>query len=145
MTHSTHFHSAIILTTLLALTILFLALSPSPSVAQGAFFDNLAKESVIRFYEDEIAGEPFVSKMSQSQFDLLQRTYNLSQQRLRLLLVLEDLGARVGNHKDLAEMSKMKDNQLFSYGKSLVVSYIDTLSEEDKDKLKAGFKEALEG
>jgi hypothetical protein len=39
----------------------------------------------------------------------------------------------------------MKDNQLFSYGKSLVVSYIDTLSEEDKDKLKAGFKEALEG
>ena len=140
-----NFRSTLIIVAI-ALTVLLTAVpAPATQVARCAFFDDMINRDVVEFYEEKIAGEPFVSKMSQKQIDLLKSTYGVDQNRLWLLLILEDLGARVDNHKDLAELTKMKDNQLFSHGKALVESYIATLTDEQKEDLKAGFKEALGG
>ena len=136
-------------TTFIALFVLalslFVALVPSSQIAQGAFFDDMINEDVVHFYEDEIAHEKFISTMSERQMNRLTSTYSVSQNRLWILLIIEDLGARVGNHKNLTELTKMTDNQLFSYGKGVIVSFVDTLTDEEKEVLKAGFKQALEG
>ena len=105
----------------------------------------MINEDVVHFYEDEIAHEKFISTMSERQMNRLTSTYSVSQNRLWILLIIEDLGARVGNHKNLTELTKMTDKQLFSYGKGVIVSFVDTLTDEEKEVLKAGFKQALEG
>ena len=117
--------------------------STGTKVARASGIEDLVTDELIAFYEKEIAKDTFISSMTTMKKDRLMSAYDINEKRLYLTLILQDLGARVDNHKDFNQIAQMNDKQLFSYGKTLVLSYIDTLTEEEKARLKDGFKSAL--
>ena len=117
--------------------------NPETKVARASGIEDMVTDELITFYEKEIAKDTFISSMTAMKRDRLMSAYDINEKRLYLTLILQDLGARVGNHKDLNQIAQMNDKQLFSYGKTLVLSFIDTLTEEEKARLKDGFKSAL--
>ena len=112
-------------------------------VARASGIEDMVTDELIAFYEKEIAKDTFISSMTTMKKDRLMSAYDISEKRLYLTLILQDLGARVDDHKDFNQIAQMNDKQLFSYGKTLVLSFIDTLTEEEKARLKDGFKSAL--
>lgn len=112
-------------------------------VARASGIEDMVTDELIAFYEKEIAKDTFISSMTTMKKNRLMSAYDISEKRLYLTLILQDLGARVDNHKDFNQIAQMNDKQLFSYGKTLVLSFIDTLTEEEKARLKDGFKSAL--
>lgn len=112
-------------------------------VARASGIEDMVTDELIAFYEKEIAKDTFISSMTTMKKYRLMRAYDISEKRLYLTLILQDLGARVDDHKDFNQITQMNDKQLFSYGKALVMSFIDTLTEEEKARLKDGFKSAL--
>ena len=112
-------------------------------VARASGIEDMVTDELIEFYEKEIAKDTFISSMTTMKKNRLMSAYDISEKRLYLTLILQDLGARVDDHKDFNQIAQMNDKQLFSYGKTLVLSYIDTLTEEEKARLKDGFKSAL--
>ena len=112
-------------------------------VARASGIEDMVTDELIAFYEKEIAKDTFISSMTTMKKDRLMSAYDISEKRLYLTLILQDLGARVDDHKDFNQIAQMNDKQLFSYGKTLVLSFIDTLTEEEKARLKDGFMSAL--
>ena len=117
--------------------------NPVTKVARASGIEDMVTDELIAFYEKEIAKDTFISSMTAMKKNRLMSAYDISEKRLYLTLILQDLGARVDDHKDFNQIAQMNDKQLFSYGKTLVLSYIDTLTEEEKTRLKDGFKSAL--
>ena len=117
--------------------------NPETKVARASGIEDMVTDELIAFYEKEIAKDTFISSMTTMKKNRLMSAYDISEKRLYLTLILQDLGARVDDHKDFNQIAQMNDKQLFSYGKTLVLSYIDTLTEEEKARLKDGFKSAL--
>lgn len=117
--------------------------STGTKVARASGIEDMVTDELIAFYEKEIAKDTFISSMTTMKKDRLMSAYDISEKRLYLTLILQDLGARVDDHKDFNQIAQMNDKQLFSYGKTLVLSFIDTLTEEEKARLKDGFKSAL--
>ena len=117
--------------------------NPETKVARASGIEDMVTDELIAFYEKEIAKDTFISSMTAMKKNRLMSAYDISEKRLYLTLILQDLGAKVDDHKDFNQIAQMNDKQLFSYGKTLVLSYIDTLTEEEKARLKDGFKSAL--
>ena len=117
--------------------------NPKTKVARASGIEDMVTDELIAFYEKEIAKDTFISSMTTMKKDRLMSAYDINEKRLYLTLILQDLGARVDDHKDFNQIAQMNDKQLFSYGKTLVLSFIDTLTEEEKARLKDGFKSAL--
>ena len=117
--------------------------NPETKVARASGIEDMVTDELIAFYEKEIAKDTFISSMTTMKKDRLMSAYDISEKRLYLTLILQDLGARVDSHKDFNQIAQMNDKQLFSYGKTLVLSFIDALTEEEKARLKDGFKSAL--
>ena len=117
--------------------------NPETRVARASGIEDMVTDELIEFYEKEIAKDNFISSMTTMKKNRLMSAYDINEKRLYLTLILQDLGARVDNHKDFNQIAQMNDKQLFSYGKTLVLSFIDTLTEEEKARLKDGFKSAL--
>lgn len=117
--------------------------NPETRVACASGIEDMVTDELIEFYEKEIAKDAFISSMTTMKKNRLMSAYDINEKRLYLTLILQDLGARVDNHKDFNQIAQMNDKQLFSYGKTLVLSFIDTLTEGEKARLKDGFKSAL--
>ena len=117
--------------------------STGTKVARASGIEDMVTDELIAFYEKEIAKDTFISSMTTMKKNRLMSAYDINEKRLYLTLILQDLGARVDDHKDFNQIAQMNDKQLFSYGKTLVLSFIDTLTEEEKARLKDGFKSAL--
>ena len=117
--------------------------STGTKVARASGIEDMVTDDLIAFYEKEIAKDTFISSMTTMKKNRLMSAYDINEKRLYLTLILQDLGARVDDHKDFNQIAQMNDKQLFSYGKALVLSFIDTLTEEEKARLKDGFKSAL--
>ncbi|MBR2919661.1 MAG: hypothetical protein IKC29_06375 [Clostridia bacterium] len=117
--------------------------TPETKVARASGIEDMVTDELIAFYEKEIAKDTFISSMTTMKKNRLMSAYDINEKRLYLTLILQDLGARVDDHKDFNQIAQMNDKQLFSYGKTLVLSFIDTLTEEEKARLKDGFKSAL--
>ena len=117
--------------------------TPETKVARASGIEDMVTDELISFYEKEIAKDTFISSMTTMKKNRLMSAYDINEKRLYLTLILQDLGARVDDHKDFNQIAQMNDKQLFSYGKTLVLSFIGTLTEEEKARLKDGFKSAL--
>jgi len=111
----------------------------STGIATASGLEDKVDDEFIAFYENEIAHAPVITNTDKVRADGLKKTYNLTDNRLKLLLVLEDFGVRVGNPKSFDELTKMNDNKLFLYGKTLIDAFGDTLDEDEKAVLKAKF------
>ena len=108
-------------------------------IATASGIEDKVNDEFIAFYENEIAHAPVITNTDKVRADRLKKTYDLTDNKLNLLLVLEDFGVRVGNPKSFDELTKMSDNKLFLYGKTLVDAFGDTLDEDEKAVLKAKF------
>ncbi len=135
--------SAILLFVVMTILMLTFVALPHRNVAMAGSITDMVDEEVVKFYEEKIAGDNFISSMSQYKIKRLMEAYNVDRNRLYTALILSDLGGRVDNHKNVDEIAQMKDKQLISYGKTVITAYIDTLSEEEKEALKSEFKALL--
>ena len=111
----------------------------STDIATASGLEDKVDDEFIAFYENEIAHAPVITDTDKVRADRLKKAYDLTDNKLKLLLVLEDFGVRVGNPKTFDELTKMSDNKLFLYGKTLVDAFGDTLDEDEKAVLKAKF------
>lgn len=129
----------------LAICVFGVCLMPCTQVASAAAITDLVNDDMVRFYEDNIAGEVFVSNMSQARRERLRERYGVSDCKLNTILLLQDLGARTGRPQDLDVLAKKKDKQLVSIAKPLIKAYSATLSAEEKAELKNKFKQQMRG
>ena len=112
--------------------------TPLP-VAEAISLEEKFDDDFVAFYEGEIAGEPVITAFDKNKFNTLQEKYDLSEKRLKMLLVLYDFGHRMNNPRNLDQLTEMSDKQLFLYGKALVDAFGETLEDDKKENLKAQF------
>lgn len=130
----------------LILTVVSVVISSSTQnapVAHAYGLPDMAGDNIVEFYEEEIAKEKFISNMNPARKARTCERYGISKERLNAVLILQDLGARVGIPQNVDELAKMNDKALISVGKTVICAYIDTLTEEEKQDLKEKFKSAL--
>ncbi len=108
-------------------------------------YDIFAKlnDDIIKMYEEDIAKNDFISSMKEEQLNALAITLNISIPKLKAVLIIKDLAFRVGEHKALEDLAKMRDLSLISYAKTLADKYGDTLPDTEKEQLKQKLKSVL--
>lgn len=127
-------------------------IQPRANVAMtGAEGDSAVMERLLKFvtpeligtYEENIAKEPFVSEASPAKLRRLSRRLSVSEQKLKALMLLQDLAARSGDNVSLEDLAALGDSDLIKTVKRYMEAYGETLSEEERESLKAKFKAAL--
>ncbi len=126
---------------LLLFAMWFMQIPNSANVADAYDVEDLVSDDVVLFYEKSIAEENFITGISPFRKQRMCETYSVSEKKLNALLILQDLGARIGEKQNLNDLAKMNDRQLSAYGKKVVITYISTLSDERKMELKQEWKE----
>ena len=100
-------------------------------------------DAVVRLYEEEIAGEPIVTRLEERAISNLAEANGFSLKKAQALLILQDLSTRVGEARTFKDLSTLSDYKIFKFGKHCVDSYAKTLSKDKKDELKRKFLEAI--
>lgn len=98
---------------------------------------------MIDVYEQYVAGEKFLSSASAAKLNRIAKALNVSVQKLKVLMLMQDLAARTGEKISLDELAALKDADLIRKGKHLADEYGKTLSEEERKELKEKFKAAM--
>lgn len=141
--NSTRFYTVLIAIFVLAVAIIGTQTFGARTATAGSITE-MAGENVVRFYEDEIAEEKFISNINPARKARMCATYKISENRLNAVLILQDLGARVGIPQSADDLAKMNDKALISTCKTVICAYIDTLTDEEKQDLKEKFKVAMQ-
>lgn len=127
-------------------------IQPRANVAMtGAEGDSAVMERLLKFvtpeligtYEENIAKEPFVSEASPAKLRRLSRRLSVSEQKLKALMLLQDLAARSGDNVSLEDLAALGDSDLIKTAKRYMEAYGETLSEEERESLKAKFKATI--
>ena len=103
---------------------------------------DMLNEDIVKLYEKEIAGESIVSGASSSQLDRNAKRFNVDVQKLKAIMLLQDLAAKSGRNVSLAELAAMNDLKLISYFKQCAKDYLLTLPQERQEELERMFKSA---
>lgn len=99
--------------------------------------------SIVKLYEQDIAHEAVVSKLTDKQLEDLAKNHGFSVKKTQSLLILADLSVRTGDAKNFDELATLSDRKIIKLGKSLIDAYAKTLSKEQKDDLKSKFLKAI--
>ena len=104
--------------------------------------DRLTPE-IIAVYERRIAGAPLLSEKSEAELSLAASELKLSVKKYEALVLLADLMARTSKPVPLSLLASLGDGELLRLARRHAKLFADTLTEEERDSLKAEFKEAL--
>lgn len=104
--------------------------------------DRLTPE-VIAVYERRIAGAPLLSEKSEAELSLAASELKLSVKKYEALVLLADLMARTSKPVPLSLLASLGDGELLRLARKHAKLFADTLTEEERDSLKAEFKAAL--
>lgn len=104
--------------------------------------DRLTPE-VIAVYERRIAGTPLLSEKSEAELSLAASELKLSVKKYEALVLLADLMARTSKPVPLSLLASLGDGELLRLARRRAKLFADTLTEEERDSLKAEFKAAL--
>ncbi len=104
--------------------------------------DRLTPE-VIAVYERRIAGAPLLSEKSEAELSLAASELKLSVKKYEALVLLADLMARTSKPVPLSLLASLGDGELLRLARRHAKLFADTLTEEERDSLKAEFKAAL--
>lgn len=120
------------------------AILPACSEIANAFdiFSKLNDE-MIELYEKDVAHKEIVSSMPQAKLQSLATTLNISTNKLKAVLIINDLSNRVGEYPSLKTLSKMSDFSLIAYAKDIANKYADTLDDDKKTEFKNKLKEII--
>ena len=114
-------------------------------IAVASGFEFEVTDEFVDFYENEISHHKVISNLEDEDFTTLENKYNLTRNKVSLLLILEDFGKLVDNPKTFDELTKTSDNKLILYAKTLVNVYSQNLDEDEKELLKLKFLTLLKG
>ena len=110
--------------------------------AYGTIYDMLSPE-LISIYETEIAGEPIVSKLGDAKLQRTADRLEITVAKLKAIMLLQDLCARVGEDITLSRLATMKDFALIKLAKEQAEKYAATLPETRRSELKEKFLAAI--
>lgn len=102
---------------------------------------NLLTDEMILFYEDEIAGEHFITSMKSASLQRLANKLNISTQKTKTLLLLCDFAQRNGDYVNINDLANKKDSEIIRIGKNYINRYKSTLSDAEVEQLKQRFKQ----
>lgn len=97
----------------------------------------------IAVYENKVARAQIVSDMSEAEISLAASELNVSEQKLKALLLLQDLVSRTSKPVPVSALAGLSDGELFRLARRAAKTYAETLSESEREELKAEFKAAL--
>ncbi|MDE7281421.1 MAG: hypothetical protein K2N36_06745, partial [Ruminiclostridium sp.] len=104
---------------------------------------DLLTDELIQTYETEIAGETIVSDKSASQLKRIADRLNISVEKLRAIMLLQDLAGKTGRNVSLSELADMSDIKLFTLLKDCGDDYMSTLTPERRAELEQKLKKSL--
>ncbi len=104
---------------------------------------DLLNDNLIDMYESEIAGERIVSDKSASQLKRTADRLGISAEKLKAIMLLQDLAGKTGRNASLSELAQMGDLKLLGYFKQCAKEYLATLPEERRAELEQKFKSAI--
>ena len=104
--------------------------------------DRLTPE-VIAVYERRIAGAPLLSEKSEAELSLAASELKLSVKKYEALVLLADLMARTSKPVPPRVLASLGDGELLRLARRHAKLYADSLTEEERDELKAEFKAAM--
>lgn len=94
----------------------------------------------IRAYEEEIAGEPFISNLSPSDLSVAAEKLGVDIRKLKALMLLKDIAERTGEDVSLETLAAKSDFELLRMARKCGKAYYDTLSKDERETLKNKFK-----
>lgn len=135
----------------LSICVLFVILCAFVTVAQDSHTDvcygfsvlDILTPEVIDFYESEISQKQVASQKSQEWLERVADRYEISVQKVKAVLIVQDFCALNGENVSFADLAKLSDYALFETVKSRIDGYLDGLSEEEKENLKNKASELL--
>ncbi|MCQ2602401.1 MAG: hypothetical protein MJ193_00595 [Clostridia bacterium] len=114
-----------------------------PKQANAKGLTDMVDDKIVSFYEEEIAGENVVTRIDFQAREKMKKSLKIDDGKLNSVIILKDLGERTNNPQTLQNLSKQSDKQLFLTAKTLISKYCETLSPEEKARLKQEFLEIL--
>lgn len=111
-------------------------------LCDAGVYEMLTPE-LVEMYEREIAGEPVVSQKTTAQLARLAQRYNIEVNKLKAIMLLQDLAGKVNRDISLAELAAMNEMKLFAFFKQCGDEYLSTQSEERKAELKKMLADAI--
>lgn len=115
----------------------------SRKLCSAASVYDMLNPRIIEIYETEIAGESVVSDMSAATLSRTAERLGISVEKLKAVLMLQDLAARVGRSVSLNELAAMNDLKLFTFFKQCAEDYLSTQPEGRRQELEKLLKDAL--
>lgn len=113
-------------------------------LCDAGVYEMLTPE-LVEMYEREIAGESVVSQKTPAQLTRLAQRYNIEVNKLKAIMLLQDLAGKVDKEISLAELAAMNEMKLFAFFKQCGDAYLSTQSEERKTELKKMLADAVPG
>lgn len=127
----------IILSSICIFTFAFALCAIMPSeVGYCAGVLDILSPKAIEFYEGEIAGRQVVSNKSYEWLERVGSRYNISAQKVRAVLVVQDFCKLCGEDRSFAELAKCQDLELLVIVKEHVDVYLSLLDDAKKEELK---------
>lgn len=108
----------------------------SKDVCDGASVLDILSPKVIEFYESEIAHNKVVTNRSEEWLERVADRYNISVQKVKAVLVVQDFCGLCGENKTFAELAKCSDYELFAIVKEHIEEYLNSLDDAQKEELK---------
>lgn len=108
----------------------------------GSVYDMLTPE-LISLYEREIALCPVVSNKSAAMLERTAQSLGISTAKLKTIMLLQDLAAKLGEDVSLSRLAEMSDMELLIYAKDRGAAYANSLSPKRREELKSMLLAAL--
>ena len=104
-------------------------------LCDAGVYDMLTPE-LVEMYEHEIAGESIVSNKTASQLERSAGRLGVELNKLKALMLLQDLASKVNRDISLSELAAMNDVKLLGFVKQCAQDYLSSLPEERREELK---------
>lgn len=121
-----------------------------PPLPGSAFSCGLAdrfygkiNDDFVQVYETRVAKGKVLSDLSEAELALGAAEAGVSEEKYRALLLLSDLMSRTSRPVPVSALASLGDGELLRLARRHAKLFADTLTEEERDSLKAEFKEAL--
>lgn len=101
----------------------------------GGVYDLLTPE-LIEVYEREISEGPVVSDKPAAMISRVAKTLDISEAKLKTIMLIQDLAARMDEDVSLSRLAEMSDLELLIYAKDRGTAYAAKLPPERRQELK---------
>ncbi len=138
---------SVIILSLILLTVCTLGtvrlLSSAESPAYGTSVYDLLTPELISMYEREISLCPIVGNKPEAFLERTAQNLGISTAKLKAVMLLQDLAARLDENVSLSHLAAMSDLELIVYAKERATTYANTLAPERREQLKSMLFAAL--